>query len=73
MIIDYDDQEPTNDWVLPIKTFIQNWSLPNDNAEEERVTHKSRHYVRIYKILFHRGTNDMMMKFMFIGVFCTGK
>jgi hypothetical protein len=50
------------DWMHPIKMFMENRPLSDDNAEVERVARMSKQYHRIDGILFCRGVNGMMMK-----------
>ncbi len=62
MVIDEPDQEPTYDWMQPLKMYLENHPLSNNNAKVERLARKSRMYHLIDGILFQRGTNVMMMK-----------
>jgi hypothetical protein len=62
MVIDELDQEPSYDWMNPIKMFLENQPPSDDNAEVECITRKSKQYHLIDWILFQRGTNGMMMK-----------
>jgi hypothetical protein len=62
MVIDEPDQELEYDWMQPIKMFLENQPPSDDNAEVERITHKSKQYHFIGGILFQRDANGMMMK-----------
>jgi hypothetical protein len=46
----------------PIKTYLHNQPISDDNAEIERIAHKSRMYHLINRVLYKQGANDMMMK-----------
>jgi hypothetical protein len=46
----------------PIKTYLDNQSISDDNAEIERITCKSRMYHLIDGLLYRHGVNGMMMK-----------
>jgi hypothetical protein len=48
--------------MFPIKMFMENQPPLDDNAEIEGIAQKSKQYHIIDEILFHRGTNDLMMK-----------
>jgi hypothetical protein len=52
MAIDEPDQEPAYDWMQPIKMFLENHSLLDDNAKVDRIARKSRMYHLIDGILF---------------------
>jgi hypothetical protein len=62
MVIDGAEQQPEIDWMSPIKTYLDNQPISDDNMEIERITHKSRMYHLITRVLYRQGTNDMMMK-----------
>jgi hypothetical protein len=62
MIIDEPVQQLVNDWMSPIRADLDNQPLSDDNAEVERIAHKSRMYHLINGVLFHQGANGMMMK-----------
>jgi hypothetical protein len=62
MIIDGAEQQPEIDWMSPIKVYLDNQPISDDNAEIERITHKSRMYHLIDGVLYRQGTNGMMMK-----------
>jgi hypothetical protein len=62
MIIDGAEQQPEIDWMIPIKTYLDNQPISYDNAEIKRITHKSRMYHLIDGVLYKQGANDMMMK-----------
>jgi hypothetical protein len=46
----------------PIKTYLDNQPISDDNAEIERIAHKSRMYHLVDEVLYRQGTNGMMMK-----------
>jgi hypothetical protein len=46
----------------PIKAYLDNQSISDDNAEIERIARKFRMYHLIDKVLYRQGANDMMMK-----------
>jgi hypothetical protein len=52
MVIDEPKQEPTYDWMHPIKSFMENQPPSDDNAEVERIARKSKQYHLIDGILF---------------------
>jgi hypothetical protein len=62
MIIDRAEQEPKVDWMNPIKAYMENQSISDDNAEIERITRKPRMYRLIDGVLYKQGVNDIMMK-----------
>jgi ribonuclease HI len=62
MIIDGAEQQPEIDWMSPIKAYLDNQPISDDNAEIERIAHKSRMYYLIDRVLYKQGANDMMMK-----------
>jgi hypothetical protein len=62
MIIDGAEQQPEMDWMSPIKAYLDNQPISDDNAEIERITRKSRMYHLIDGVLYKQGANDMMMK-----------
>jgi hypothetical protein len=62
IVIDEPEQEPTYDWMSSIKAFLSNQSPSDDNAEVERITHKSKMYHMIDGILYRRGANGTMMR-----------
>jgi hypothetical protein len=45
-----------------IKAYLDNQPISDDNAEIERMTHKSRMYHLIDGVLYRQGVNGMMMK-----------
>jgi hypothetical protein len=53
MVIDEPKQKPGDDWIHPIKMFLENHLPSDDNAEVERIKHKSKQYHLINGILFH--------------------
>jgi hypothetical protein len=62
MIIDEAAQQPTYDWMSPIRAYLDNQLSSDDNTEVKRIVHKSRMYHLIDGILYRQGTNGMMMK-----------
>jgi hypothetical protein len=62
MIIDGAEQQPEIDWMGPIRAYLDNQPIPNDNSEIERIARKSRMYHLIDGVLYKQGANDMMMK-----------
>jgi hypothetical protein len=52
MVIGELEQEPTYDWMNPIKIFLENQPPSDDNADVERITRKSKMYHLIDEILF---------------------
>jgi ribonuclease HI len=62
MIIDGSEQQPEVDWMSPIKAYLDNQPISDDNAEIERIARKSRMYHLIDEVLYKQGANDMMMK-----------
>jgi hypothetical protein len=62
MVIDEPEQKPTYDWTSQIKMFLDIQPLSDDNAEVERITHKSKMYHLIDGILYQCGANGMMMR-----------
>jgi hypothetical protein len=67
MIIDGAEQQPKIDWMSPIKAYLDNQPISDDNAEIERIARKSRMYHLINRVLYRHGVNDMMMKCIFKG------
>jgi hypothetical protein len=62
MIIDGVEQQLEIDWMSPIKVYLDNQPISDDNTEIEHVTRKSRMYHLIDGVLYKQGANDMMMK-----------
>jgi hypothetical protein len=62
MIIDGAEQQPEIDWMSPIKAYLDNQSISDDNAESERIARKSRMYHLIDGVLYKQEANGMMMK-----------
>jgi hypothetical protein len=62
MIIDVAEQQPEIDWMSPIKAYLDNQLILDDNAEIERITRKSKMYHLIDGVLYKQGVNGMMMK-----------
>jgi hypothetical protein len=62
MIIDRSEQQPEVDWMSPIKAYLDNQLISDDNAEIEHIAHKSRMYHLINEVLYKQGANGMMMK-----------
>jgi hypothetical protein len=62
MIIDGSEQQPEVDCMSPIKAYLDNQLISDDNAEIERIARKSRMYHLIDEVLYKQGANGMMMK-----------
>jgi hypothetical protein len=46
----------------PIKMFLSNHPLLDDDAEVKRITRKTKIYHLIDGVLYRQGANDMMMQ-----------
>jgi transposase InsO family protein len=44
MIIDGAEQQPEVDWMSPIKAYLDNQPISDDNTEIERIAHKFKMY-----------------------------
>jgi ribonuclease HI len=62
MIIDGVEQQPEIDWMSPIKVYLDNQAISNDNTEIECIARKSRMYHFIDRVLYKQGAKSMMMK-----------
>jgi hypothetical protein len=62
MIIDGAEQQPEIDWMSPIKVYIDNQPISDDNAEIECITRKCRMYHLIDGVLYRQGVIGMMMR-----------
>jgi hypothetical protein len=62
MVIDDTTLQPTYDWMIPIKAYLDNQSPSEDNTEVKRIAHRSRMYHLIDGVLYQHGANGMMMK-----------
>jgi transposase InsO family protein len=62
MIIDGAEQQPEIDWMSPIKAYLDNQPISDDNAEIECIARKSRMYHLIDGVLYKQRANGMMMK-----------
>jgi hypothetical protein len=62
MVIDGSSQEPGFDWMNPIKMFLSNHPLSDDDAKIERITCKVKMYHLIDGILYRQGASGMMMR-----------
>jgi hypothetical protein len=62
MIIDGAEQQPEVDWMSPIKVYLDNQLISDDNTEIEHIACKSRMYHLIDGVLYKQGANGMMMK-----------
>jgi hypothetical protein len=62
MVIDEPPQQPTYDWMSPIKAYLDNQPPSDDNVEIERITCKSRMHHLIDEVLYRQGANGMMMR-----------
>jgi hypothetical protein len=61
MIINGAEQQLEIDWMSPIKAYLDNQPISDDNAEIEHIAHKSRMYHLIDGVLYRQGDNGMMM------------
>jgi hypothetical protein len=52
MVIDEPEQEPAYDWMNPVRMFLDNQALSDDNIEVERITRKSKMYHLIDGVLY---------------------
>jgi hypothetical protein len=62
MINDGAEQQSETDWMRPIKAYLDNQPISDDNADVERIARKSRMYHLIDGVLYRQGTNGMMMR-----------
>jgi hypothetical protein len=62
IIIDGSEQQPEIDWMSPIKAYLDNQLISDDDAEIERIAHKFRMYHIIDGVLYKPGANGMMIK-----------
>jgi hypothetical protein len=62
MIIDGAEHQPEIDWMSPIKAYLDNQPISDDNAEIEHIACKSRMYHLIDGVLYRQGTNGVMKK-----------
>jgi hypothetical protein len=62
MVIDEPEQRLSYDWMSPIRAYLDNQPLSNDNAKIERIARKSRMYHLIDVVLYRQGANGMMMR-----------
>jgi hypothetical protein len=62
MIIDGAEQQLEIDWMSLIRAYLDNQPISDDNAEIERIAHKSRMYNLIDGVLYKQGVNGMMIK-----------
>jgi hypothetical protein len=62
MVIDGPDQQSGCDWMSQIRSYLENRLLADDDAEIERIAHKSRMYHLIDGVLYRQGANGMMMR-----------
>jgi hypothetical protein len=62
MIIDGPDQELAFDWMNPIRMFLSNQPISDDDAEVKRITRKAKMYHLIDGVLYWQGANGMMMR-----------
>jgi hypothetical protein len=52
MVINEPEQQPAYDWMNPIRMFLDNRPPSDDNAEVERIAHKSKMYNLIDRVLY---------------------
>jgi hypothetical protein len=62
MIIDRAEQQPKVDWMSPIKAYLDNQPISDDNADIKRIARKARMYHLIDGVVYKQGANGMMMK-----------
>jgi hypothetical protein len=62
MINDGAEQQSETDWMRPIKAYLDNQPISDDNADVECIARKSRTYHLIDGVLYRHGTNGMMMR-----------
>jgi hypothetical protein len=62
MIIDGVEQQPEINWMSPIKAYLDNHPISDDNIMIDRIARKSRMYHLIDGVLYRHGTNGIMMK-----------
>jgi hypothetical protein len=62
MIIDGAEQQPEIDWMSPIKAYLDNQPISDDNAEIECIARKSRMHHLIDGVLYRQDANDMIMR-----------
>jgi hypothetical protein len=62
MVINGLEQQLAYDWMSPVRTYLDNQPLSDDNAEFERVARKSKMYHLIDGVLYRQGANGMMMR-----------
>jgi hypothetical protein len=62
MVIDGPDQQSRFDWMSQIRSYLENRSLADDDAEIECIARKSRMYHLIDGVLYRQGANGMMMR-----------
>jgi hypothetical protein len=62
MIIDGAEQQLEVDWMSPIKVYLDNQPISDDNTKIEHIARKSIMYHLIDGVLYKHGTNGMMMK-----------
>jgi hypothetical protein len=61
MIIDRAEQQAEIDWMSPIKVYLDNQPISDDNAEIKHIAYKSRMYHLIDRVLYRQGANGTMM------------
>jgi hypothetical protein len=62
MVIDEPAQQPAYDWMIPIRTFLDNQPPLDDNAEVKHIACKARMHHLIDGVLYRQGANNMMMR-----------
>jgi ribonuclease HI len=63
-VIDEPEQGLAYDWMRSIKMFLDNQPPSDDITKVERIAHKFKMYHLIDEILYRRGVNGMMMKYI---------
>jgi ribonuclease HI len=61
MVTDESQLQLTYDWMSPIRAYLDNQPLSDDNAKIEHVTCKSRMYHLIDGVLYKQDANDIIM------------
>jgi hypothetical protein len=62
MVINDTAPQPAYDWMILIKTYLDNQPLSDDNVKVECITRRSRMYHLVDGVLYRWGADGMMMK-----------
>jgi hypothetical protein len=65
MVIDGPEQQLAYDWMSPIRAYLGNQPLSDDNAEIEHVACTSRMHHLIDGLMYRQGVNGIMMRCIF--------